>query len=147
MHTPAHNRMHASQSDFWDPNADPEALGERGFGIGQWKLQDHFQNRQNYAHRMVCCVLPFACMESTLFAVWLREQFDPTSSKSSQQLGGPSCRLSSVCTSNQYSYLETGTGGRDAAGQSQFSSADAVQPVRRAKRILHTRRRSAEREC
>lgn len=51
---PKQAHMRTPQSDLWDPEADPEALNERGFGIGQWRLQEHFKNRHDYAQRMVC---------------------------------------------------------------------------------------------
>ena len=32
---------------MWDPEADPEALNERGFGIGQWRLQEYFLKQRS----------------------------------------------------------------------------------------------------
>ena len=54
MHTPptSTTRM-TDQNDMWDPDADPYALNERGYGIGQWRLQEHFQQQRTYTRPAV----------------------------------------------------------------------------------------------
>ena len=49
MHTPpTRTTRMTDQNDMWDPDADPDALNERGYGIGQWRLQEHFQQQRTY---------------------------------------------------------------------------------------------------